>query len=386
MSRPWRHVLIAGLGVSMVASAAQTPTLRIASPTRDMVVSGPTRLEVAVDPAEAVASVLSVTFTVDGRLACSVDRPPFGCSWDSGDVVRGHHIRAVATLKDGGRLTASVYSKDLGFTERVRTDAVLVPVLVTRRGQFVRGLKASDFEILEDGVKQSIASVASEDAPLDLVLAIDVSGSMESSLDGVKAAVKQFLSKLREGDAATLVGFNETMFLATEREKDQKARERAVDLLTAFGGTALYDATVRAIELVSREWGRKGIVIFSDGDDRNSLTPRDTATARVQASDAMLYTVGFGGGATVPELHTRLENYAKATGGRAFFPRRPQELDVAFDQIVAEMANQYVLSYASTNMAQDSGWRNIKVRVRGGDYEIRARQGYRAHGPDRSGR
>ena len=75
----------------------------------------------------------SVTFTVDGRLACSVDRPPFGCSWDSGDVVRGHHIRAVATLKDGGRLTANVHTKDLGFTERVRTDAVLVPVLVTRR-------------------------------------------------------------------------------------------------------------------------------------------------------------------------------------------------------------------------------------------------------------
>ncbi len=224
-------------------------------------------------------------------------------------------------------------------------------------------------------MKQSIASLASEDAPLDLVLAIDVSGSMERSLDQVKAAVKQLLSKLRNGDAATLVGFNDTMFLAAEREKDQKARERAVDLLSAWGGTALYDATVRAVDLVSREWGRKGIVIFSDGDDRNSLTPRETATARVQASDAMLYTVGFGGGATVPELRTRLENYAKATGGRAFFPQRTQELDGAFDQIVAELANQYVLSYASTNFKQDNGWRKIKVRVRGGKYDIRARQG-----------
>ena len=75
------------------------------------------------------------------------------------------------------------------------------------------------------------------------MLAIDVSGSMEHALDEVKAAVKQLLPKLRRGDAATLVGFNDTIFLAAEREKDQQARERAVDLLSAWGGTALYDAT-----------------------------------------------------------------------------------------------------------------------------------------------
>ena len=369
-----------------VIEPRQSPTLRITSPTRDAVVTGSTRLEVAIEPQEATASVQTVTFAVDGRLACTVERPPFGCDWDTGEIVRGHHVRVVATLSGGRRLTDSLYTKDLGFAEHVRTEAVLVPVIVTQNGQFVRGLKAQDFEILEDGVKQSIASLASEDAPLDLVLAIDVSGSMERSLDQVKLAVKQLLSKLRNGDAATLVGFNDTLFLATEREKDQKARERAVDLLSAWGGTALYDATVRAVDLVSREWGRKGIVIFSDGDDRSSLTSREKATARVQASDAMLYTVGFGSGATVPELRTRLENYAKATGGRAFFPQRTQELDGAFDQIVAELANQYVLSYASTNFKQDNAWRSIKVRVRGGKYDIRARQGYRARGPQRAGR
>ena len=73
--------------------------------------------------------------------------------------------------------------------------------------------------------------------------------------------------------------------------------------------------------MVSREWGRKGVVIFSDGDDRHSLTPREIAMARVQASDAMLYTVGFGGGATVPALRGSLETYARSTGGRPFFPK-----------------------------------------------------------------
>jgi Ca-activated chloride channel homolog len=378
--------LVASVAVTLAANAGQAPALRITSPTRETVVSGSTRLEVVIEPPDVAQTVQSVTFAVDGRQACTIERPPFVCPWDPGEVVRGHHVRVVATLADGRRLTDNLYTKDLGFTERVRTDAVLVPVIVTRGGQFVRGLKQQDFEIVEDGVKQSVASMASEDAPLDLVLAIDVSGSMERSLDQVKAAVKQLLSKLRRGDAATLVGFNDTMFLATEREKDQQARERAVELLTAWGGTALYDATVRAVDLVSHEWGRKGIVIFSDGDDHNSLTSREAATARVQASDAMLYSVGFGSGATVPGLRSRLENYAKATGGRAFFPQHARELDGAFDQIVAELANQYLLSYSSTNFAQDNGWRNIKVRVRTGKYDIRARQGYRAPGPQRAGR
>jgi Ca-activated chloride channel family protein len=378
--------MAAACALSIAVSGQQTATLRITSPTSDAVVSGPIRIEISIEPASMVSTIQSVMFSVDGRVTCTVEKPPFACSWDPGDVVRGHHIRVVASLADGGKLAGTVHTTDLGYTERVRTDAVLVPVIVTHGGQFVRGLKQQDFEIVEDGVKQSIASLVSEDSPLDLVLAIDVSGSMEHALDDVKVAVKQLLTKLRPGDGVTIIGFNDTMFLATEREKDQQAREQAVDLLTAWGGTALYDATVRAIDLVSREWGRKGIVIFSDGDDRNSITPRTTATARVQASDAMLYTVGFGGGATVPGLRQKLEDYARATGGRAFFPQHTEDLNKVFDEIVAELSNQYVLSYSSTNLNQDNSWRNIKVRVKTGKYEVRARDGYRAHGPQRAGR
>ena len=378
--------IVAGGAAINVANAGQAPALRITSPGRDTLVSGATRLEVAISPPEVARTVQTVTFTVDGRLACTVERPPFACSWNPGETVRGHHIRVVARLAGGGQLRDNVHTKDPGFTERTRTEAVLVPVIVTRGGEFVRGLKQQDFEIVEDGVKQSIASVASEDAPLDLVLAIDVSGSMEHALQDVKRAVKQLLAKLRPGDAATLVGFNDTMFLAAEREKDQQARERAVELLSAWGGTALYDATIKALDMVSQEWGRKGIVIFSDGDDRNSLTSRETAAARVAASDAMLYSIGFGGAATVPNLRAKLESYATATGGRAFFPHRTQELDGVFDQVVSELANQYVLSYSSTNLKQDNAWRKISVRVRrAGKFDIRARDGYRAARPQRAG-
>jgi Ca-activated chloride channel family protein len=371
--------------LGIVASGGQTATMRIIAPTTDTVWTGATRMEVAIDPPSALANVRTARFSVDGVVACELEKPPWACIWDPGAVVSAHHVRVAVKLADGTPLVANVHTKQLASYD-VRTEAVLVPVIVTHGGQFVRGLKQQDFEIVEDGVKQSIASIVSEDAPLDLVLAIDVSGSMEHALDDVKAAVKQLLSKLRAGDAATIIGFNDTTFLATEREKDQEAREQAVDLLTSWGGTSLYDATVSAIDLVSRDWGRKGIVIFSDGDDRNSITARDAATARVQASDAMLYTVGFGGGANVPALRLKLEQYAHDTGGRAFFPQKTQDLNRAFDEIVEELANQYVLSYSSTNVKQDNSWRTIKVRVKNGKYDVRARDGYRALEAQRAGR
>jgi Ca-activated chloride channel family protein len=386
-----KHVLVVSAvfasALTIAVSGRQSETtVRIISPDRDTDVSGSTKLEVSIQPQSAIRTVQSVMFTVDGRLACTVERPPFICWYDPGDAVREHHVRVVVTLSDGNKLIDNVHTHNPGFTESVRTDAVLVPIIVTHRGQFVKGLKQQDFEIVEDGVRQDIASMVSEDAPLDLVLAIDVSGSMEHALDDVKVAVKQLLLKLRPGDAATIIGFNDTMFLAAEREKDQKAREEAVDLLTSWGGTALYDATVRAIDLVSRDWGRKGIIIFSDGDDRNSITTRDAATSRVQASDAMLYTIGFGGGANIPSLKMKLEDYARATGGRAFFPQRASDLNKVFDEIVAELANQYVLSYASTNQKQDNSWRNINVKMKNGKFDVRARDGYRSHGLQRERR
>lgn len=385
MTAVWFQTVVVA-GIVSIAAGAQTPTLRISSPGPDAIVSGATRLEAIIAPQDVVPAVQTVSFFVNGRLVCTVLRPPFACTWNPGDVVRGHHVRVVATLADGRRLIDNVRTKDFGYVERVRTEAVLVPVIVTHRGQFVRGLKQQDFELFEDGVRQPIASFVNEDAPLDLVLAVDISGSMERALPDVKPAVKQLMSKLRPGDAATLLGFNDTWFVAAEREKDRQAREDAVELLSSWGGTALYDATVKALDLVSREWGRKGVVIFSDGDDRHSLTRRETAMARVQASDAMLYTVGFGGGATVPALRSSLETYARSTGGRAFFPRHAKELDGVFDEIVAELANQYMLSYSSTNLKADHAWRNIKVQVRKGKYDIRARRGYNANGPLRAGR
>jgi Ca-activated chloride channel family protein len=347
--------------------------MTITAPPDDVFVSGITRLSVDVS-----AAVRSVRFFVDGRLVCTVEQSPFACTSDLGAIVRGHHVRVIATLADGSRIVGNVRTKDLGYTERARVDAVLVPVVVTDHGRSVRGLRREDFEVLEDGVRQRIVAFADEESPLDLVVAVDVSGSMEAALGRVKEAVKQFLGRLRPADAVTLVGFNDTTFVLAEREQDQRTREDAVDQLAAWGGTALYDATMRAVDLVDRSPGRKGVVVFSDGDDRHSLAGPDLAAARVQTGNAMLYAVGFGGAATVPSLRQRLERYAQSTGGRAFFAGATNELGPAFDAILLELSNQYVLSYMSTNTRMDGGWRSIRVRVTNGKHSVRTRAGYQA--------
>ena len=381
--RAWIIACAAASALVVTDGPGQKPTLRITWPPPDAIVTGATRIEAAIEPQ---VPVTSLRFTVNGKLVCSVERQPWRCPWNPGAVLQSHHIRVVASLADGGSLVANVRTRDLRHAERTSVDAVLVPVLVTDRGKFVRGLTKADFEVFEDGVPQRIASLVSEELPLDLVMAIDVSGSMESSLDDVKLAVKQFLTRLRPGDAATLVGFNDNMFVAAERETDPAARAAAVDLLAAWGGTAIYDATVRVLDLVSRESGRKGVVIFSDGADQNSMTTREAAMARVQASDAMLYTIAFGGGLTVPALRKSLDEYAQSTGGRAFFPRHTRELDGIFGEILTELANQYVLSYSSTNSGQDTAWRNISVKVRKGKFDVRARRGYRQQAAPARGR
>jgi len=203
MKLAWANALALVTAVVSLSAGAQENSVRITYPPADSIVSGPTRIEATISPPSLVPRVASVMIYANGRLVCTAERQPFACPWDPGTAVRGNHLRVVATLSDGSRLVHSVWTKDLGYAEQVRTDAVLVPVIVTHHGRFVGGLREQDFEVLEDEKPQQVATISSEDSPLDLIVAIDISGSMEDALPDVKNAVKQLLAKLRPGDAVT---------------------------------------------------------------------------------------------------------------------------------------------------------------------------------------
>jgi VWFA-related protein len=349
-------------------------SLVVREPADGAAVVGASRVSVATRPDGQLAHV---TVFVDGRELCTLERAPWSCRWDAGAYVQEHHVRVVATLTDGRRVVANRRTRSLDVNETVNVAAVQVPVVVSGPdGRFVRGLTRDAFTVLEDGKKQRVDTVIDETLPLELIVAADISGSMESAMPHVQEAIKRLLVRLTPRDTTTLVGFNDTIFVLAERESDQALRDAAVEGLVPWGGTAFYDATVQALDLVSEQAGRRGIVMFSDGDDRHSVGRRDESLRRIQEGHAVLYTIGFGDH-TSDAFRKTLTEFAEASGGRAFFPRRAQDLDGTFETILDELSHQYILSYVST-AESPGGWRSLDIRAACAGCRVRAREGYRA--------
>jgi VWFA-related protein len=370
--------VIALLAVAVVATSAQSARLRIASPTAATYIAGSVRLLAIVEPTSAVKDVASVTFFADGAQACAVTIAPFECEWDADERIRAHTIRVVATMRNGDRLVQSVTTRDLEYVENVDVDVVQITAVVTdEHGKFVTGLTAKDFEVKEDGVLQKISSFSAEHTPLELVTAVDVSSSVRDSLGGMKAAATRFLGGLEPADQVTVLGFNDNIFTLARRTTDQVVRERAIGRLAAWGGTALYDAIVHAIDVLGRQTGRRAVVLFTDGDDQSSHASMETAIAQVEASDAMIYPVGQGRAVNAKELQRLLQKVATTSGGRAFFSNSASKLDEIFAEILDDLHHQYLLGYPAPEDERDGKWHKLIVTAGGGKYRVRARQGYR---------
>ena len=359
---------------ALLSAQAPEATLTIESPTGDMYISGATPLRAKTNPADAATTV---TFFVDGRQACALKSPPWECDWDAGARVAEHQVRAVATLRSGARLVQTVRTRTIGYTERVNVDVVQVTVTVSDgHGKFVPNIPRASFHVFEDNRIQEISHFASEDIPLELLVAIDISGSMGPSMGKLKAAVKEFLSDVPEQDQVTLLGFNDSIFTLTRKQTNLAERARAVDRLASWGSTALYDVVLRGVEMLGRQVGRKALVIFTDGEDQGSHATLGDVERKLQSSDVTLYMIGQGRGVTMEPLKKVMERIANPTGGRALFTESIDELHGAFGELLDELSNQYLIGYASTNPVHDNGWRRIRVEV-DGHHEVRARQGYR---------
>lgn len=366
-----------------LAAAAGAEELRITAPAATDFVSGPVRLAAALEPALA-AQVTRVTLFADGHAVCTRERPPWECQWDAGAEVKPRVIRAVAVLRDGRRVAASLRTRGDALMIGTEANLVLVTATVTDgSGRFVKGLAQKDFRVAEDGRPQEIAHFIGPGSAREVVAAVDMSGSMADAMGGLKEAVKGFLRTLRPEDSSTLIAFNDSLFTLARRETDPAARERAVDRLAPWGGTALYDALLRGMELLSKQKGRKALVVFTDGEDQSSLASVTQVERRLETSDAPVYVIGQGRGTDTPELQRIIRHISGLSGGRSFHTNRQDELEQAFAEIAEELSNQYLLAYDPTNAERDGSWRTITVTVPG--YQVRARAGYRAVAP-RAGR
>jgi VWFA-related protein len=364
---------VAVLLVGVASGQAPAPSVRILSPTEASYVPderGEAVIRAAMEP--AATRVERMEFFGNNRLICTEYKAPFQCVWNVGPELRQHFVRVVAYLPGGGRVSAQVNTKDPGVTYPVEVSRVRLTVVVKDGAGFVRDLPRSAFRVFEDDEQQPIETFRTvSEASLQLVTAIDISDSMTHAMDQVKVLVRQFLSALRESDRVTLVAFNERFFLLPAT--DLAGQLRQVNLLAPFGMTALHDTIIQCFDLLGKQPSRLGMVIFTDGADTASYATAEAVERRADASDAMLYMIGQGQAVNSPALKTLCERLAQRSGGRAFFPRRIEDLGRTFSQIVEELSNQYLLTYVPPT--DDDKWHRIRVEVVGGRYQVRHKQG-----------
>jgi Ca-activated chloride channel family protein len=373
-------VTLSGSSAAIAQNASgDDVAITITSPEADTYVAGMVQIKAVVTPGRRVKDIAKVTFSVDGRLECTIMEPTrLECPWDAGTRIKEYVIRAVVELHGGARAVTSIRTKGLELAEAVRVEVTQVTAVVHERGRFIKGLPASAFRLLEDNVVQKITHFSAEGSPLELVIAVDVSESMTQAMPQLKTSVKKFLSALGPNDQVTLTAFNDNMFTLTRRDTTPAQRVRAVDRLAPWGGTALYDVIVKGLQQLSKQPGRRVLVVFSDGDDKSSHATLQAVEQAVRSSDATLFMVALGSGVRNVKIKSSIERLVDMSGGRALFVERSDQLDGPFAEIVEELSNQYLIGYESSNAKRDGAWREITIELPDHRYSVRARQGYNA--------
>jgi VWFA-related protein len=309
-----------------------------------------------------------------------------------------------------------------------------------QNGHFVSGLTANDFVLYEDGKPQEIKQFESERVPVSLGIALDTSGSMlGEKIVAAQAALNRFLiDLLGPQDEVFLYRFDGRPELVQGWTEDRRALSRSLGSIRPNGGTAMYDTVAEAVPMSqSGSRRKKALVVISDGNDTSSRTPVDDLRQRIRESEVLIYAIGIDASGNdsnssaksssspapssppsqpkplpVPSpfpgkkpaaqpppppkpqpsrpppptsRSTRssvdrvnpeaLRALTDDSGGRTEIIVSPRDLDPATAGIADELSRQYFLGYTST-VPKDGRWHTIEVRMRRGNYVVRARKGF----------
>jgi len=295
-----------------------------------------------------------------------------------------------------------VPDKDQGKVPTFRKNVTVVNVLFTvkdKHGLLIPNLSKDHFELFEDGKPQTIKYFSTEnDVPITLGLLIDSSKSMERTLPEEKVVASGFLQKvLTNRDLAFVISFDISVDLLQDLTGDLHLLRSGLDkarintntsgmapmgnpgpVPTAGGsnkGTLLFDAVyLAADEVLSRQVGRKAMIVLTDGEDVGSKLRLKDAIEAAQRADAVAYVLLITD-PMYPSNHGDMSNLAEQTGGRIITVSRPDKLDKAFAEIAAELRSQYLLGFSSTNPVNDGKFRKLEVKSKDG-YKVQARKGY----------
>jgi VWFA-related protein len=377
--------------------------VRIVSPLASETMLGSTEIVLEAAAPEG-ARLLKVEIYVDDRLVGTLLEPPWRFTWDAGDTLRARTLRARAYASDGSTATDRILTRALTGVQRAAVTLVEVHCTVrTAQGAYVNDLRPEDFTVLESGRPQEVAVFSSERKPVHLALLFDASASMQQDgrLEIAQEAAAGFVDAMEPGDTAVLLAFSDAPRVVTPATSDKAALLAGLASIEAKGGTALYDALVASVELLSPHEGRKAIILLSDGRDESvdGLGPGSFRTFEetldaVLAGQTAVYAIGTGErlAEDMDVLQRRtlgdiLGMLSERSGGRAWFVKKASKLKAAYHAVADELRHQYTLAYyppaeaprgAAATPGHGPGWRPIEVRVKRPRVRITARSGYYA--------
>ncbi len=294
-------------------------------------------------------------------------------------------MRTLAAAAAVSALTLSVQNPTLVDRRPLRSSVELTVVTATVRdtdGRLITGLPREDFEIFEDGDRQSISQFTNERVPVGLGLLLDVSDSMFGRrIVDARGAVERFLLELLQpADAFFVMAFNHEPRVLTPWTNDPSTVRDALAAIKPWGGTAIYDAIVRAEPMLdARTRERAALVVISDGADTASDMTLRQVRSEVLRTDAFIYAVAIDSSDRRPinagVNPEALREITSQSGGTTEVVSNSGDLDGATARIAEELNSQYVLGYSPPHAA-DGRYHSIRVRMVNASYRVRARNGY----------
>jgi VWFA-related protein len=264
-----------------------------------------------------------------------------------------------------------------------RVELVQIDALVTDGGRPVTGLTPASFEIRDNDVVQRVEWVRAEEVSLDVILLLDVSGSVEGApLEHLRNAAHAALETLRPDDRAALIGFAGRIALMSPLSTDLAAVGQAADRLEARGLTSFHDALFSALLVSGGAPGRRTmLLVYTDGFDTASWLDPAAPAELARHGDAVISLVTLQPG---PVLSLRIEedrqrrnlrNLAEGTGGTLLFADDTEDVRRAFVEAIGEFKNRYLIAYYPQGVER-GGWHEIDVRLKGRRGQVQARKGY----------
>jgi len=265
-------------------------------------------------------------------------------------------------------------------------EVLLNCTVVDQKNRLVKGLRQSDFQVWEDGVPQTIVSFVNQDVPISMGILVDDSGSMIGKRNTANQAALDLIRDSNPSDNAFIVNFNQNAYLDTGLTSNIYELQAGLSHYDDSGMTALYDAVAASADELAHHatQSKQVLLIITDGSDDASRLTLQQAVARVQRlGGPVVYSIGLLYDAISPEdaagARNALETLSNDTGGLAFFPRSPDEIDQVVAQIALDIRNQYTIGYHPTRSPSLGGYRAVQVVAHDRHYGtliVRTTRGY----------